>query len=201
MIAPLNEYFGWGDSAIFLASLFIGVGFGFALESAGFGNSTVKAHLFYFKNFTVFKVMFTAILFAMFGIYILTQAGFLNIESIFIVPTYIWAQLIGGLIMGAGFVIGGFCPGTSMAGLATLKLDAAFFVIGMLFGAIIFGETFPFVKNLYNGEASGDMGYVTLPGVLGIPAPVIILLITAVAFGGFFGISILEKKSSVASKS
>ena len=92
----------------------IGAGFGFVLERAGFGSSRKLAAQFYLYDMTVFKVMFTAIITAMVGLFGLVKLGFLNLDAMYINPTFLWPQLAGGLLLGAGFIISGYCPGTSI---------------------------------------------------------------------------------------
>ena len=104
----------------------IGIAFGMTLESAGFGNSKLLAAQFYFKDMRVFKVMFTAIIVAMTLIFLSSALGLLDYNLIWVPPTYLWPGIVGGLIMGVGFIIGGFCPGTSLVGMATGKLDAVY---------------------------------------------------------------------------
>ncbi len=136
---PLADLLGhWGSYVIYAL---IGVAFGMTLESAGFGNSKLLAAQFYFKDMRVFKVMFTAIIVAMTLIFLSSSLGLLDYNLIWVPPTYLWPGIVGGLIMGVGFIIGGFCPGTSLVGLATGKLDAFMFVFGVLFGIYMFGET------------------------------------------------------------
>jgi len=108
MFAPLSQMDFFGEITGFVFAFLIGIGFGFILERAGFGSAKKLAAQFYFRDMTVFKVMFTAIVVAMIGIYYLNAFGWLDIELIFINPTYIWAQLLGGLLLGFGFVIGGY---------------------------------------------------------------------------------------------
>ena len=128
---PLTQILGhWGAYVVFLL---IGFSFGFVLESAGFGNSKKLAAQFYFKDMTVLKVMFGAIIVAMVLIFGASAVGLLDYNLIWVNPTYLWPGIVGGLIMGAGFIIGGFCPGTSLVGAATLKLDAIFFALGVLY--------------------------------------------------------------------
>jgi len=88
------------------------------LERAGFGNSRKLALQFYFRDLTVFKVMFSAVATAMAGIVFLSAFGWLDLENMFINPTYLWPGIAGGLIMGVGFAVA-VLPGTSMVGLAT----------------------------------------------------------------------------------
>ncbi len=187
-IAVLNE---WSDGINFLFAFIIGTGFGAALEGAGFGNAKKLAMQFYFRDMTVFKVMFTAIITAMTGIIFLSSLGWLDINSMYINPTYLWSGIGGGLIMGVGFAIGGYCPGTSVAGLATFKMDAVFYILGLFLGMFIFGEIEPAIDGFYN---SGYLGSATLQQTLGVTAGVIGFFIVLIALGGFWGSEWLEKK-------
>lgn len=108
MFAPLSQMNFFGEATGFVFAFLIGLGFGFILERAGFGSAKKLAAQFYFRDMTVFKVMFTAIVVAMLGIYYLNAFGWLDLDLIYINPTYIWAQLVGGLILGFGFIIGGY---------------------------------------------------------------------------------------------
>ncbi len=136
---PLDAMVGkYGTYVIYLL---IGMGFGASLEMVGFGRSTKLTAQFYLRDMTVFKVMFTAVLVAMVLIYGAIGLGLLDYDRIWIPPTYLAPGALGGLFVGIGFIIGGFCPGTSMASLATLKADALFFIIGITGGIVLFGET------------------------------------------------------------
>jgi len=85
----------------------------------------------------VLKVMFSAIVTAMIGIYFLSVIGFMDLSLIYVSNTYIIPQVLGGLILGVGFVIGGYCPGTSMVAFSTGKIDGFVYVLG-LFAGILF---------------------------------------------------------------
>ena len=136
---PLAQILGhWGAYVVFLL---IGFAFGFVLESAGFGNSKNLAAQFYFEDITVLKVMFGAIIVAMMLIFGASAVGLLDYNLVWVNPTYLWSGIVGGLIIGAGFIIGGFCPGTSLVGAVSLKLDAIAFVLGVIFGIFLFGES------------------------------------------------------------
>ena len=136
---PLAEYFGhWGSYVVYL---FIGIAFGFVLEISGFGNSKILAAQFYFKDMTVLKVMFGAIIVAMVMLFGAAAVGLVDYNLLWVNPTYLWPGIVGGLIMGFGFIIGGFCPGTSLVAAATAKIDGIFFVMGVLFCIFKFGET------------------------------------------------------------
>lgn len=190
-MAPFFKMGFFGEQTGFVFALILGVSFGFWLERAGFGDSTKLAGQFYFKDNTVIKVMFTAILVAMLGIMYLTLFGWMDVSMIYINPTFIWAQIIGGLILGVGFVIGGYCPGTSIVGAATGRIDGMVFVLGALFGMFVFGEIFPGIDTLF---MAGDMGSIRLPEFFNLSTGVIGLLIIFMAIGMFLGVDWLEKK-------
>ena len=105
-----------GTPQAFLLALLIGIGFGFALDRAGFSSSRRLAGVFYFTDMAVVKVMFTAMLTAMLGLSYLSAAGWLSFDRVFLMPTIYGAQVVGGLIFGVGFVMGGWCPGTAASG-------------------------------------------------------------------------------------
>jgi len=178
----------WGQYVVYLA---IGFGFGYVLESSGFGNSLKLARQFYFRDLTVLKVMFGAIVTAMVLIFAATGLGLLDYNAIWVNPTYLWPGIVGGLIMGVGFIIGGFCPGTSLVSLATLKLDGVFFVLGGLFGIFLFGETVDSFAAFWN---SSYMGRFTVPDWLDLPVGVVVLGIVLMALFMFWGGEQLEKR-------
>ncbi len=129
-----------GKPLMFLVFGLIGFGFGFVLESAGFGNSKKLAAQFYFKEMTVLKVMFGAIVTAMVLLFITVGLGILDFNQVWVNPTYLASGILGGLIMGVGFIVGGFCPGTSLVAMATRKLDGLFFLLGVLLGIALISE-------------------------------------------------------------
>ena len=173
---PLADLLGhWGSYVIYAV---IGVAFGMTLESAGFGNSKLLAAQFYFKDMRVFKVMFTAIIVAMTLIFLSSSLGLLDYNLVWVPPTYLWPGIVGGLIMGVGFIIGGFCPGTSLVGMATGKIDAIVFVFGVLFGIYMFGET---VSSFATFFESSNMGRFTLPELFNASYGVVVLSIVVVA--------------------
>jgi rhodanese-related sulfurtransferase len=185
---PLSEIFGhWGSYAVYLL---IGIAFGAVLEMAGFGNSRKLAAQFYFKDMTVLKVMFTGIIVAMVLIFTASAVGLLDYNLLWVNPTYLWPGIVGGLIMGAGFIIGGFCPGTSLVAMATLKKDGLFFVLGVLAGIFLFGET---VDNFAIFWNSSYMGRFTLPELFGLSTGVTVLLVVLMALVMFWGGEKLEQ--------
>ncbi|WP_075185028.1 YeeE/YedE thiosulfate transporter family protein [Teredinibacter haidensis] len=190
---PLNVVAEYGSTIGYFIYAVLGLFFGFILESAGFGNSRKLAAQFYFKELTVFKVMFTAIIVAMVLIFLSSSLGLLDYQLIWVNPTYLWPGILGGLIMGAGFIIGGFCPGTSLVAAATLKLDGIFFVLGVLLGIFIFGDTVDFYSEFFNGSY---FGRVTLPEIFNLSYGTVVLLVVLMALAMFWGAEWLENALS-----
>ena len=182
-----------GKPLAYLIFLMIGFGFGYVLESSGFAHSPKLAAQFYFKDMTVLKVMFTGIIVAMVLIFGATALGLLDYRLIWVNPTYFWPGIVGGLIMGVGFIIGGFCPGTSLTALATFKLDGMFFVLGALFGIFLFGETVEYFQVWWH---SSYMGRFTLPEFFGVETGWVVLGIVLMALFMFWGSEQLEKNFS-----
>ena len=191
MSAPFYKLGVFGDEASLIVAFLIGIGFGFFLERAGFGSARKLVSQFYLTDLAVFKVMFTAIVTAMLGVTYLSWAGVLDLRLVYLVPTYWVAQVVGGLLLGVGFVVGGYCPGTSIVATATGKLDGLVFVLGFAAGTLAFALAFPLVKSLY---LAGDLGTKTLPQVLGLPHGVLVFGVVVMAVFGFMGASWVEKK-------
>jgi rhodanese-related sulfurtransferase len=156
----------------------IGFGFGAALELGGFGDTRKLSAQFYLKDVTVLKVMFTAIIVAAVLVASASAFGLLDMSRVWVNPTYLWPGIVGGLVMGVGFILGGFCPGTSIVGAATLKIDAMVFLLGTMVGAYAFGET---VSSFEGFFLSSYMGRFTLDEWLGVPMGVAVLLVVAMA--------------------
>jgi hypothetical protein len=175
----------------YLVFLVIGFFFGYVLEISGFGNSKKLAAQFYFKDLTVLKVMFGAIVTAMVLIFAMAGLGVLDYSQVYVNTTYLWPMIVGGLIMGVGFIVGGFCPGTSLVSMATGKIDGLFFVLGGLFGIFLFGETERFYD--YWWQTAGYLGRFTLMDWLSLPAGVIVTAIVFMALFMFWGSEQLER--------
>jgi len=168
----------------------IGFAFGFVLEISGFGNSKVLAAQFYFKNLTVLKVMFGAIITAMVLIFLSSALGILNFNLVYVPETHLWPGILGGLIMGVGFIVGGFCPGTALISASTFKVDGIVFSLGALVGVWAFGETVQPYWDWWNN--SGYFGRLTLMDVFHLPTGVVVLLVTLMALFMFWGGEKLE---------
>lgn len=162
MNSPLYEYGLFGEGTSLIVALVIGFFFGFFLERGGLGDPHKLVGVFYCTDFTVPKVMFTAILVASSGLYLLSDLKLLDMDKMWIVPTYFWPQITGGFLFGLGFLVSGYCPGTSVAGLASGRTDALAAMIGMVAGSLAFAFLYPFLESFY---MSAGMGAITLPNL------------------------------------
>lgn len=191
MSAPFLKFGMFGDETSLVLAFVIGIAFGFFLERAGFGSAKKLVSQFYLNDLAVFKVMFTAIVTAMLGVTYLAWMGFLDLSLVYLVPTYLVPQIVGGLVLGVGFVVGGYCPGTSVAATATGKVDAMLFVAGVFAGMFVFAEAYPLVKSFYLWGAGTPQ---TIPGTFGLPFGLVVFAIVLMAVGGFWGAAWVEKR-------
>lgn len=182
MTAPFYKFGLFNDEVSFIIAFVLGLGFGFVFERGGFGSGRMLAAQFYFTDMRVFKVMFTAIVTAMIGLFFLSWIGYVDLSLIYFGDTYIIPQIVGGLILGVGFVVGGYCPGTSTVAIATGKIDAIFYLLGGAFGILVFGEVFPYISDFFY---STPMGRITLPELFGIDYGVIVFAVILLAIAGF----------------
>jgi rhodanese-related sulfurtransferase len=179
------------DQMNLIVALLIGTAFGFVLEQAGFSSSRRLAGVFYGYDFTVLRVFFTAAITAMSGTLLLVYFGYLDLQSIYVNPTWLVPSIVGGIIMGFGFIIGGYCPGTSVCAAAIGKIDAMFFIGGGILGVFAFGELYPFYHAFYESTA---LGPIKVFDSLGISQGLFAFLIIAVAVGAFTITTLLEKR-------
>ena len=176
-----------------LTGLVIGFFFGFALERGGFGNARKLAAQFYLYDMTVFKVMFTAILVAMVGLYTLAGVGMVDMARLWVNPTFIWAQLVAGFLLGVGFIMSGLCPGTSIVSAASGRWDAVVTIAGIFVGTALFAVAVDLVPALEQLYHAGDMGVSILPALLGLPTLPFILVVVLVAGIAFIGAESVEQ--------
>ncbi len=169
----------------------LGIGFGFFLEQGGMGNARKLAGQFYLTDLSVFKVMFSAILTTMLGLFWLGRMGIVDPARIFVPPTYLLPHLVGGLVFGLGFVMGGLCPGTSCVAASTGRLDGVALMGGMLAGILAFDEAFPRLQGFYE---STPLGAITLPSLLGLSPGLVVLLVVVMALLGFRLAEWLERR-------
>jgi rhodanese-related sulfurtransferase len=177
-------------------ALLLGFAFGFVLEQAGFSSSRKLTGLFYGTDFTVLRVFFSAAVTAMSGVLILSQFGLLDTDLIYINPTFLHSAILGGVIMGVGFVVGGYCPGTSFCAAAVGRMDGMVFVLGGLAGVLGFGEIYPHIQGFYK---AGSLGELMVYTPLGMSAGLFALLLIVAAIGAFAAAGILERRVNPAS--
>lgn len=175
----------------FLIAILIGIAFGFILEQAGFSTSKKLVGLFYGYDFTVLRVFFTAGVTAMIGVVAFGHFGILDLNIIYINPTFLWSAIIGGLIMGLGFVIGGFCPGTSVCAAGIGKIDAMVFISGSVLGVLAFSEGYPLFEGLYKAEF---WGYIRIFDLLGMSQGLFAFLLMFMAVFAFIVVTRIERK-------
>ena len=184
MNLPLYGYELISDTQGLAVALGLGFGFGWFLERAGFGSARRLAAQFYLYDMSVLKVMFTAIVTAAVGLWLATAAGWLDLSLVYLTPTSIGAQLLGGLLLGAGFIIGGYCPGTSVTAAATGSGDGAVFLGGFACGLVLYAVAFSGLELWANAASVGEL---TLPQVFGVPYGVLVLgraVLAALTFAG-----------------
>ena len=162
---PLSSSIELSVGADLAIAVLLGFGFGFSLERAGFGSARKLTAVFYLFDMAVVKVMFTAIVTAMAGLALLSALGLMSLSDLYLEPTNFAAQILGGAVFGAGFIIGGYCPGTSIAAIATGRKDAVAFAVGMLAGVYAYAELTPGIETWIKATAQGDM---TLPSLTGV---------------------------------
>jgi uncharacterized membrane protein YedE/YeeE len=191
MMAPFFKYGMFGDNLSLVVAFLVGIGFGFFLERAGFNSARKLAAQFYLTDLTVFKVMFTAIVTAMLGVYWLSVLGVMDLSLVYLTPTFLLPQMVGGLVLGFGFVVGGYCPGTACVGIATGRIDALVLFAGLFAGVFGFNELYPLVANFYNAT---EYGQLTLAQVTGLPYGVLVFAVVVMALAGFAGAEWVEKR-------
>lgn len=195
MSLPIEWLNGAGREAGLLVAVGIGFGFGFVLERSGFGRAQKLVGQFYGNEMTVFKVMFGAIVTAMLGAVVLDGAGVIDLRAVAdsaTSPTWLWPMIAGGFLLGVGFIVSGYCPGTSIVAAASGKMDGLATVVGVVAGAVVYGELMS-VKAFADFTESGALGHVYLHDLLGLPAAVVALLVAVMALGCFVGAEKLER--------
>lgn len=190
-MAPISSLIAFPEWLDLLIAFLIGTGFGFALEQAGFSSSRKLTGMFYGYDTTVIKVFFTAAIVALVGSQFLSWFGILDLNLVFVNEYYVAAAIIGGVIMGAGFIMGGFCPGTGLSAMSIGKIDAMVYVAGGLAGAFIFAETYPLIQSIANGYYKGP---VKINEILGISPGLFSFLLIAAAVVMFRVAESAEKK-------
>ena len=157
--------------------LVTGVIFGFLLQKARVIRYDRQLGALLLEDMTIVKFMFTTILVAMVGVYLLKDLGMVKLA---IKPTVLGANVIGGLVFGAGWALFGYCPGTSLGALGEGRWDAVWGILGMLTGAAVFAEAYPAMKG--SVLKWGVYGKITIPEALGINHWIVIGVIVVIGF-------------------
>lgn len=178
---------GWD----FVIALLIGIAFGFILEASGFSSSRNIVGVFYGYNFVVLRVFFTAVVVCMVGLVYFDYLGWINMDLIYVLPTFPVPMILGAAIMGLGFITGGFCPGTSYTAVAIGKMDGIVFTGGLFLGIFLFSEAFPLFEDFYYGEG---LGSITIGEVFGISNQLFSFIFVIVAIVAFYVTWLIEKK-------
>jgi hypothetical protein len=174
-----------------VVAVFIGMAFGFIMEGSGFSSSRKIVGLFYGYDFTVLRVFFTATITTAIGILYFGYLGWMDLSMIYIHPTYVTAAIVGGLIMGLGFVTGGFCPGTSVCAAAIGKIDGIVFTFGLMLGIFIFSESYSWLEGIYNGNY---LGSIKITESLGMSDNLFVLIFTIIALVAFYATSLIRRR-------
>jgi hypothetical protein len=193
-MSSLFPFWSLGDAhralGLGLAVLF-GIAFGFVLERAGFGRAQKLMGQFYGYDMTVLKVMFTGIVTAMLGVLVLSGVGLLDLHGIELrYPTFLWPMVVGGLVLGAGFVVSGYCPGTSVVACASGKIDGVATILGVVVGSVLYAEA---EQAMGSFPGSGALGSYTLTQWLGIPAAAVAAAVVGIAVAAFLGAGKVEQ--------
>ena len=190
-MSPLIAYNVISQNTNLLLAFIIGIGFGWVLESSGFSSSRKLAGMFYGYDTVVLKVFFTGAITAMLGLLFFSLFGWTDLSLIYINPTYLTSAILGGVIMGLGFIMGGFCPGTSFCAASIGKIDAMVFIVGLFIGVFIFTEGYPAWKELYMAKF---LGYPKISSILNLSDGLLALLVIIAAMGMFWIGEWAEKK-------
>jgi hypothetical protein len=166
-----------------LAGVIFGLAFGFLLQKGGVGKFNILIGQLLLQDFTVAKIMLTAIIVGMLGVFTLHHFAKVNLH---IKPTRIGSNIIGGLLFGAGFALIGYCPGTAAAALGQGSWDALFGMAGLVAGSWIFAEFSASLKKRV--EKWGDLGKVLLPDLLHVPPQVFVVIFAVLLTVGLFAL-------------
>ena len=163
--------------------LVTGILFGFFLQKARVLRYDKQLGALRLMDMTIVKFMLSTVLVGMVGIYLLKDLGLVKLS---VKSTNLGANIIGGLLFGAGWDLLGYCPGTSAGALGEGRWDALWGIIGMLVGAALFAEVYPALKTTI--LTWGDLGKITLPQVLGLSHWVIVpvVIVGALVLFWFF---------------
>lgn len=144
--------------------LLFGLAFGFLLQKGGVAKYHILVGVLLLEDFTVIKVMMSAVVVGMLGIFTMHRLGMVELH---VKPTKLGANVIGGLIFGAGFGLAGYCPGTAAAAVGQGNFDALAAMVGLAAGSFVFAELSGWLGRTV--EKWGDRGELLLPELLHVP--------------------------------
>lgn len=191
-MGPLTYFGEISTEWNYVIAVFIGMAFGYILEASGFSSSRKLVGVFYGYDFAVIRVFFTATLVALIGLLYMGYMGLIDYKVLYVHPTFVYSAVIGGIIMGIGFITGGFCPGTSLCAVAIGKLDGWVFTIALFFGIFAYSLIFPLLEPLYN---AGNLGHITISEYLGITPAWFAFIFAAIAIAVFYITTLIRRKT------
>ena len=168
-----------------LLGIVTGVIFGFLLQKGGVLRFEKQVGFLLFKDMTIIKFMFSAILVGTIGIYLCSDLGLIELK---LKALHIGAQVIGGIVFGIGWAILGYCPGTAGGALAEGRWHAGWGILGMLTGAAVYAEIYPMLKG--SVLSWGSFGKKSIPEVIGLNHWVVVAIFIAIYLAVFY---LLEK--------
>ena len=159
--------------------LLAGIPFGFLLQKGGATKYDVIIGQLLFTDFTVVKIMLSAVVTGTLGVHLLRSLGVVQLHP---KPGSVGASVVGSLIFGLGFGTLGYCPGTVAGAVGQGSMDALFGgVVGILIGAGIFAHLYPRLRP--GILARGDFGDVTLPQLLKVHPWFVVVPVVAMLVG------------------
>lgn len=169
-----------GLTSVLLASA-VGFAFGWLLHRGKVTDSNVVCDQFRFRDFTVLKIMLTAIVIGGAGVLVLVHSGHAHY---YVKDANLLAVIAGAVLFGAGMVLYGYCPGTGLAAMATGSVHAFAGALGMLAGAVLYALSFDWVKAHILGVWA--FGKIRLPEITGLPDVLWLALLAAAAIAVFY---------------
>ncbi|HZJ81329.1 MAG TPA: DUF6691 family protein [Guyparkeria sp.] len=176
-------------------ALATGLLFGFVLEQAGFGSPCKLTAQFRLTDWSVFKVMFTAIVVAAVGILLLQINNTFGSQGFYVAEMYLWGTILGGLLIGIGFAIGGYCPGTSLVGLGSGRIDGFVFMLGMVLGVWGFAAVYD-TSLIQTVMTTAQASARTVPEFFGVSPWLVVAAMVLMLIGGFAVGRVLERRSN-----
>ncbi len=189
MSLPLN--LAGPGSGLVLGSLF-----GFILQRGGLGNGCKLTGQLRLEDWTVFNVMFTAIIVAASGLWILDATGYMPAAGTFVPAAYFRGALAGGGFVGLGMSIGGYCPGTSVVAAASGRIDGIFFFVGLVAGTLMFAGAYDRMSAWM--QADTPLPASTLPELLRMPGWAIIAVLALIAASVHLWVTRGERRTNAA---